>query len=146
MILNEWTEPSHDWVRNQDMDWTFDGATILNNISDTRNLEFDLKIVDHTYYNGRDNWNTNVPFSKAPEGSSFAEEWHDGWTEIEMEMIEPHRIHNDWVYFWEQQFDSEKSAVVGAPTFRKNLENCNEFWGDCVFDNTGWMRKKVLQQ
>jgi len=146
LILLEWSEPSHDWVRNQDMDWTYDGAVELNQISDTRNLEFDVDICNQFYYNGRDNWNTNVPYSKAPEGSSFAEEEADDCTEVEMEMSEPYRIHNDGVYFWDQQYDSEKSAVSGAPTFHKNLENCNEFWWDCGSDWTGWMQKKVRQQ
>jgi hypothetical protein len=145
-ILSEWVEPSHDWVRTREMVWSFAAATKLNNISATRNLEFAVKIENQSYYNGINNWNTNAPFSKAPEGSSFAEEAADGYTEVEMEMIEPHRTTNGVFYFWDQQFDSEKAAVAGAPTFRSQLENCNEFWGDCFTDETGWMRKKVLQQ
>lgn len=146
-VLTEWLEPSHDWVKTRDMDWSFEAATKLNEISDTRNLEFAVKISDETYYNGRDdNFFTNTPWSKAPEGSTFFEEAWDEYTEVEMEMIEPHLIDNGSVYFWDQQFDSEKSAVAGAPTFSSQLENCNEFWGDCKYDETGWMRKKVLQQ
>jgi hypothetical protein len=41
---------------------------------------------------------------------------------------------------------SVASAVSGAPTFRSQLENCNEDWENCYYDETGWMRKKVLQQ
>lgn len=148
LILLEFTEPAHDIVRSQDMDWTYDAAVVLNQISSTRNLEFAIKIANHRYYNGRDEYWTNVPWSKEPEGSSFLEEENEQQTEVEMEMIEPHRIHNDGVYFWDQWFDSERSAINGAPTFRKWLENCDEFWTpwSCDQDDTGWMRKKVLQQ
>ncbi len=61
-------------------------------------------------------------------------------------MSEPSRIHNDGVYFWDQWFDSERSAINGHPEFRFELENCNKSWESCTQDNTGWMKKKVLQQ
>lgn len=145
-ILSEWVEPSHDWVRTRNMDWSYASADYLNQISSYRNLEFSVKITNETYYNGINNWTTNAPYSKAPEGSSFAEEAIDHYTEVEMEMINPYLISNTAVYYWDQQFNSERTAISTAPKFSSQLENCNELWGDCFYDETGWMRKKVLQQ
>lgn len=147
LILSEWIEPSHDWVRNRAMDWSSAAENKLDSISSTRSLEYAIKIRDQFYYNGiNSGFNTNLPYSKAPEGSSFPEEAVDGHTEIEMEQNNPSLISDVTVYFWDQQFDSEKSAIATAPTFWSAMENCNKSWNDCFTDNTGEMRKKVLQR
>jgi len=101
------------------MQWTFAGATLLNEMTNTQRFEYSIHIRDQGYYNGVDeNFFTNLPFSKAPEGSSFAEEFADGYTEVEMEQNQPHRIDHDGSYKWNQQFDlsSNSSRRLPKPT------------------------------
>lgn len=148
LVLSEWNEPGGDVVRNLDMDWTYEAAVTLNNETNQRALEYEIRIRDETYYDGvAENFNTNLPWSKAPTVGSWPEELRDGHTEIELEQWDPYRIHNAVVYYWHQQVDSEKPAVSGAPTFYSEVEWCAKpNWDPCRIDVTGWMRKVVLQQ
>jgi hypothetical protein len=146
LILNEWNEPGNDWIRNLDMDWSYDAAVKLNNETGTHALDYEIRIHDQYYYNFVNSWQTNLPISKAPENENWFEELNQGYTEVDMEQDDPYRIDNTGLYYWNQYFDSEKSAVSGAPQFYSEIEYCNKSYTGCNFDVTGKMHKKVLMK
>lgn len=144
--LSEWVEPAHDWIRNSNMVWTQAAEDKLDAETATKTLTYENRIHDQGYYNHVNNFNTNIPWSKAPEGENAIEEAFQGYTETDMEQVDPWRIDFGGVYFWDQQYDSEKAAIAGLPDFWSEIEYCNKQFNSCQFDETGWMEKKVLQQ
>lgn len=146
LILSEWVEPSHDWLRNRDMIWTQQAENKLDAETDSKTLTYELRIHDQFYYNHSNAFNTNLPFSKAPEGENAIEELAQGYTEVDMEQVDPWRINVDQNYFWDQRFDSEKASINGLPDIYSEVEYCNKQFNSCNFDVTGWLNKKVNQQ
>lgn len=146
LILSEWVEPSHDWVRNRYMWWTQTAKDYLNANSSTKAIDWEIRIHDQYYYNFVNNFNTSLPYTKAPENENWLEELAQGYTEVDMEQDVPSRISAETHYFWDQQFDSEKSATSTKPDFYSEVEWCNKSYTSCNYDVTGWMRKVVLQQ
>ena len=149
MILSEWEEPSHDWVRNNNIIWTQAAEDKLDRETGTRTLTYEQRIHDELYYNYAGNANWNLPLSKAPENEVWWEEWRcqpDGCTEVDSEQVDPWRINVNTWYFIDLQFDAEKAAVAGLPDFYSELEYCDKGFVNCNWDITGWMNKKVLQR
>jgi hypothetical protein len=146
LILSEWVEPTHDYVRNKNMIWAQSTEDYLDSQASTRALDYEIRIHDQTYYNFVNTWQTNLPWSKAPEAESWIEELDQGYTEVDMEQDNPGLINANFNYFWDQRFDSEKTAIANAPWFWSELEWCNKIYHPCYFDYTGSMRKKVAQQ
>lgn len=147
MILSEWDEPSHDWVRNQQMTWTQLAEDKLDAETNTRTLTYEIRIHDQFYYNFTGGWNTNLPWSKGAEGENAFEELAQGYTEVDLEQVDPWRINFGAFYFFDAQFDNEKAAINGLPDFWSEIEYCNkDFASNCNFDETGFMNKKVLQR
>ncbi|HYN50722.1 MAG TPA: hypothetical protein VES62_07335 [Thermoleophilaceae bacterium] len=146
LILSEWVEPSHDWVRNKNLYWTQTAEDYLDANSATKAIEYEIRIHDQYYYNFVNSWSTNLPYSKAPENENWLEELQQGYTEVDMEQYTPSLINPQVYYFWDQAFDSEKTAISGWPDFYSEMEWCNKNYTGCYYDVTGWMNKKVLQQ
>lgn len=106
-----------------------------------------MRIHDQFFYNYTGNFNTNLPWSKAPENENWFEELQQGYTEVDMEIVDPWRIVAAFDYFWDLKFDSEKPAESAKPNVYPEIEYCNnDFATNCNFDVTGWFQKKVLQQ
>lgn len=146
MILSEWVEPSHDWVRNNNIIWTQAAEDKLDRETGSKTLTYEQRIHDQFYYNYAGNWNSNLPLSKAPENENWFEEQNQGYTEVDAEQVDPWRIAVNTWYFIDLQFDSEKPAIAGRPDFYSEIEYCDKNFVNCFFDVTGWMEKKVLQQ
>lgn len=146
LILSEWIEPGHDWLRNRDMFWTQQAENKLDAETDSKTLTYELRIHDQFYYNFSNAFNTNLPWSKAPEGENAIEELAQGYTEVDMEQVDPWRININTNYFWDQRFDSEKASINGLPDIWSEVEYCNKQFNSCNFDETGWLNKKVNQQ
>lgn len=146
LILSEWAEPSHDWIRNRNMYWAQSTEDYLDANASTKTLTYEITIRNQYYYNWVSGFSTNLPYSKAPENENPIEELAQGYSEVDMEQYNPALINANFNYFWDQKFDSEKSAIAGEPDFYSTLEWCNKNFVSCFYDDTGWMNKKVLQQ
>lgn len=146
MILSEWGEPSHDWVRNQQMTWTQAAENKLDAETNTRTLTYEMRIHDQFYYNFTGQFQSNLPWSKAAEGENPIEEAIQGYTEVDLEQKDPFRINFGAFYFFDSQYDSEKASIAGLPDFVSEIEYCNKQFNSCNFDETGYMNKKVNQQ
>jgi hypothetical protein len=147
VYISEWAEPNHDWMRDRFMRWGAAAEQKLNNETGWRALDTEMRIHDQFFYNFAGNWNTNLPWSKAPEGENALEELLQGYTEVDMEVKDPWKINAAFDYFWDLQFDAEKPPEIARPDFYSEIEYCDkDFASNCNFDVTGWFRKKVLQQ
>jgi hypothetical protein len=146
LILSEWIEPSHDWVRNRTMIWSQGPEDYLDANASNRALDYEIRIHDQFYYNFVANWSTNLPISKAPENENPIEELAQGYTEVDMEQYDPALINANVHYFWDQQFNSEKTAIPQWPDFYSEVEWCTKSFALVEYDVTGWMEKKVDQQ
>lgn len=144
--LREWLEPHHDWMKDGFMKWGAAAETKLDNETDTRALDAEMRIHDQFYYNYTGNWNSNLPWTKGAEGENAIEELRQGYTEVDIEMSDPWRINAGFSYFWEIEINSEKKSTA-TNKFYTELEYCNkDHASNCNFDVTGYFRKKVLQQ
>lgn len=146
MILSEWNEPSHDWVRNNNIIWTQAAEDKLDRDTCCRTLTYEQRIHDQFYFNYTGNANWNLPLSKVPENENWFEEQQQGYTEVDAEQVDPWRINVNTWYFIDLQFDSEKPSIAGRPDFYSEIEWCDKNFVNCFFDVTGWMERKVLQQ
>ncbi|HSW43095.1 MAG TPA: hypothetical protein VLM76_11355 [Patescibacteria group bacterium] len=145
--ISEWSEPSDDWMRDRFMNWGAAAERKLNNESATHGLGTEMRIHDQLFYNYNGNFNTNLPFSKAPENEWWFEELSQGYTEVDMEIQEPRLINANFNYFWDIQIDSEKAPTAAQPHFYTEIEYClNDFATDCWHDVTGWFQKQALVQ
>lgn len=144
-VLNEWDEPSHDWVHDKFNRFGQAAEDKLDAEPATKGLDFELRIHDQTYYNFTGNWNTNLPFSKGAENENPFEELIQGYTEVDTEIQEPMLIATGVDYFIDYQIDAEKNPTPTAPDFWTEIEYCdNDFASNCNFDPTGWWRKKLV--
>lgn len=89
----------------------------LNRETETRALGTEMRIHDQFFCNYTGNFNTNLPWSKAPANENWFEELLQGYTEVDMEMVDPWRIVAAFDYFWDLKFDSEKPAESAKPNF-----------------------------
>lgn len=144
--LSEWTEPTHDWVRERFMLFHQNRIDKFAVDKNDKALDFEQQIKNQFYYNFTGAFNTNVPWTKAPEAENAAEELFQGYSEVDTEVKDIIKFVAEFNYFVDLKWDSEKSAIAGAPTFDSEVEYCNKFFLACNFDGTGRFSKKVLQQ
>ncbi len=144
--ISEWAEPNHDWIRDRRQYWSTTAESKLNNETSTKTLTTEIRIHDQYYYNLANYFNTNLPYSKAAESENWAEEFEQGYSEIDMEIKDPWRITANFSYFWDIQVDAEKAPTSTRPDFYSELEYCNKSFVSCWYDITGWFEKKVKQQ
>ena len=111
-----------------------------------KGLDFEQRIKHQDYYNFDFAWNTNVPFTKAPENENFLEEWRSGESEVDTEVKDITRFVAEFNYFLDLRWDATLPAVVNAPKFESEVEYCDKFFFSCNWDVTGRFYKMVLQQ
>jgi hypothetical protein len=145
--LSEWDEPSHDWARDRYNMWS---QAVYNNVlvanKATKALGWQLSIINQNWYNYVNTFNTNLPFTKAPENENPLEEAAQGYTEVDTEIKDPSAV--DWgvFYFIDYKIDSEQKATSNGPTFETEIEWCNKTYTTCNFDVTGVWTKSALVQ
>lgn len=152
--LSEWLEPKHDWLKERFMLFHQNRIDLFWTDRNDRGLDTEVRIgsanPDQDYYdriaNASGGFNTNMPFTKAPEDEDPIQERFQGYSETDMEMKDIVKFKAEFNYFWDTQWNSQKSSIAGHPVFNTEIEYCNKFFIDCRFDGTGRFFKKVNQQ
>ena len=144
--ISEWAEPNHDWVRERFMLFHQNRIDKFWQDRNDKALDFEQRIKHQDYYNFLNAWNTNVPFTKAPEGEGFIEEGIQGYSEVDTEVKDITSFVGEFNYFLDLKWDAQMPPVANAPTFDSEVEYCNKFFVGCNFDGTGRFWKMVPQQ
>lgn len=144
--LREWLEPTHDWFYNNYNRWSASRKTCLDQSNATKALGIEMRTHDQYYYNYTGTFNTNFPYSKAPENENPAEELAQRYTEVDMEVVNPNNIVAGRDYYMNLQWDSEKTPSGGRPDFYTEIEWCNKTYTSCSWDETGWFEKPHAQR